>query len=167
MTHSRMGQSSRRLFERPSWLSIGWMIVLLHTVGAARSMLEGQSTPRYRYAAIYFVLLAAIGTLRGWGLPVLFALGGFSITFYWQPFGGVSSDEMDAVMHWIGLPAISGVLGACLAYGIELLQPFAARLARHVCLPEDGGWPPVSSTTTLPWRRVTAAEGADGGKADD
>ena len=39
MTHSRVGQSSRRLFERPSWLTIGWMIVLLHTVGVARWML--------------------------------------------------------------------------------------------------------------------------------
>jgi hypothetical protein len=162
MTHRRMGQSIRRFFERPSWLTVGWVIVLLHTVGVARWMLESQSTPRYRYAAIYFVLLAAIGTLRGWGLPVLFGLGGFSITFYWQPFGGVSSDEMDAVMHWIGLPAISGVLGACVAYGIDLWQHFVARLARHICLPEDGGWPPVSSMTTLPERRVTAAEGAAG-----
>jgi hypothetical protein len=128
------------LFARPTWLTIGWMIVLAHTLAILHQFLEGQFTNRYRIAGLYFVLLAAVGTLRRWGPPVMFALGGFSITFYWQLFGGVSSSEMDAAMQWIGLPAIVGVLGALVAYGIEIWRHILVKLA------DNEGWPPVSST---------------------
>ncbi|HEV3303333.1 MAG TPA: hypothetical protein VG055_27015 [Planctomycetaceae bacterium] len=104
--------------------------------------IEVHFTSRYRHAVIYLLLLATIGTLRRWGPPVLFALGGFSITHYWHLFGGVSSSEIEAVMQDLGLPAICGACGALVGYGLELWWYCAPAWRR--ALSENEGWPLVS-----------------------
>jgi hypothetical protein len=132
-------QRSIATIKRPSWLTIAWLIVLAHTAAIVHEALESQFSSTYRDAVTYLLLLATIGTLRSWGPPVLFALGGFSITYYWHLFDGPSSSPVEAVMLRIGQPAICGALGALIGYGAELWRSCAKGLRRNE------GWPPINS----------------------
>jgi hypothetical protein len=140
--------------KRPSWLTIGWLIVLAHTAAIVHEALDRQFSSRHRHAVICFLLLATIGTLRRWGPPVLFALGGFSITYYWHSFSGASSSELEAVMNAIGTPAICGALGALIGYVTELAcyKPLRQKFEE---------WPPVSNTSE---QRTSGAKPKDSGR---
>jgi hypothetical protein len=100
---------------------LGWIVVFLHAAGVLQMTLTWPKI--YIYAPIYFVLLAGIGLLKQWGLPVLFTLGGFCTTFYWQLFGpppvGGHSDPIEIVMQVLGYPAMCAVLGFALGLCLE------------------------------------------------
>ena len=98
-------------------------MVLLHAAGFLQIALARQSV--YLYAPIYFVLLAGIGLFKQWGPPVLFTLGGFCITFYWQlftPAFRVYVNPIESVMPSLGYPTFCAVFGFGFGLCIESLQ---------------------------------------------
>jgi hypothetical protein len=136
------------------------LVVLAQTAAIVHEALEKPVfTSRYRHAVIYLLLLTTIGTLRSWGPPVLFALGGFSITYYWDVFGGVSSSPMEAVMNHLGKPVICGVCGTLVGYGWELWWYWTPAWRR--ALAENEGWPPV---TNAPRQGVLKEQEQDGAR---
>jgi hypothetical protein len=103
------------------WLTIGWVVVFLHAIALAYEYSRPGYPNRYRYAGIYFLLLAGVGTWRRWGTTVLFGLGVFCVVAYWQPYPHVGSTHMDEVMVELGIPIIWAAFGTIIGLMTEFL----------------------------------------------
>ncbi len=115
-----MGRAAKilhRCVRRP-WRSLGWIAVLLHTIGLAQMTLTYPNVPKiWVFASIYFVLLAVAGLIWQWGPTVMFPLGGFCATMYWGRFQpGVIGyrDWWEIVMDEVGYPALVAAFGLAL-----------------------------------------------------
>ena len=123
-----MGRAAKILHRcaRRPWRSLGWIVVLLHTIGFAQMTLTYPNVPKvYVCGSIYFVLLAVAGLIWQWGPTVMFTVGGFCAPIYWGIFSpGVSSYRtwLEIVMEEVGYPALVAAFGLAVGACFELIR---------------------------------------------
>jgi hypothetical protein len=100
-------------------LTSGWIVVLAHALGVLHMWFEGPFGITRRYMAVYFVMVAEAGLLCRWGPIVLFTLGGFCTTSYWQPYSHIASNYMEEVMQDVGIPAFAAIVGGIIGAIME------------------------------------------------